>query len=119
MIAVYQKGARGSHGPLAAEMSFAVAEDLHQRGQHEAARKLYAPLAKGDEPRWAAAAQLRLAEVALLEDRPKEALQACRKLLEDKQSVKRETVLMLMGRAYEKTGEYRQAARCFAGQLPD
>jgi tetratricopeptide (TPR) repeat protein len=119
MIAVYQKGARGSHGPLAAEMSFAVAEDLYQRNQRDAARKHYVPLAKGDEARWAGAAQLRLAEIALQENRPKDALQACQKLLEDKQSVKRETVLMLMGRAYEKTGEYRQAARCFAGQLPD
>jgi tetratricopeptide (TPR) repeat protein len=119
MIAVYKSGLPGARGPVAGEMSFAVAEDLHQRGQHEAARKLYAPLARGDEPRWAAAAQLRLAEIALLENRPKEALQACRKLLEDKQSVKRETVLMLMGKAYERTGDYRQAARCFAGQMPE
>jgi hypothetical protein len=76
-------------------------------------------LARSDLGRWAAESRLRLAEIALLDDRPQEALQACRKLLEDKQPVKRETVLPLMGQAYEKAGEYRQAARCFAGQLPE
>jgi hypothetical protein len=60
-----------------------------------------------------------LAEISVRENRPQAALQACRKLLEDKQTVKRETVLLLMGQAYEKAGEYRQAARCFSGQLPE
>ena len=40
-------------------------------------------------------------------------------VVEDKESVKRETVLLLMGQAYERAGDYRQAARCFAGQVPE
>jgi tetratricopeptide (TPR) repeat protein len=119
MIAVYQQARNEVRGPAAAEMTFAVAEDLYQRNKREAARALYAPLVKGDDPRWAAAAQLRLAEIALLEDRPKDTLQACRRLLEDKQSVKRDTVLLLMSRAYEMTREYRKAAQCLEGQVPE
>jgi hypothetical protein len=119
MIAVYQQARNEVRGPAAAEMTFAVAEDLYQRNKREAARALYAPLVKGDDPRWAAAAQLRLAEIALLEDRPKDTLQACRRLLEDKQSVKRDTVLLLMSRAYEMTREYRKAAQCLEGRVPE
>jgi tetratricopeptide (TPR) repeat protein len=119
MIAVYTKALPGLQGAVADEMSFQVAEDLYKHGKRAEARQLYLPLAKSDLGRWAAESRLRLAEIALLDDRPQEALQACRKLLEDKQPVKRETVLLLMGQAYEKAGEYRQAARCFAGQLPE
>ncbi len=118
-IAVYQKALPGLKGPLAAEMSCRVAEDLYRHGKYEPARKLYQSLAKDASGRWAADAQLKLAHIALLENRPREAVLACRKLLEEKQAVKRETVLLLMGQAYEKSGEYLKAATCFKGQLPD
>jgi len=119
MIAVYQKALPRAKGPLAAEMSYAVAEDLYQRNQREPARKLYLTLARGNGDRWTAAAQLRLAEIALLENKPRESLQMCRRLLDEKLEVKREELLRLMGQAFEKNGDYRQAARCFAGQLPE
>jgi hypothetical protein len=80
---------------------------------------LILPLAKTEDGRWTSRAQLKLAEIAVRENRPQEALQVCRKVLEDKQTVKRETVLLLMGQAYEKASEYRQAARCYSGQLPE
>jgi tetratricopeptide (TPR) repeat protein len=119
MIATYQKALPGLKGALAAEMSLQVADDLYDHGKFEAARKFYAPLAATEGNRWAADAQLKLAHIALLENRPQETLQACRKLLEDRQSPKRQTVLLLMGQAYEKTGEYLKAATCFKGQSPD
>jgi hypothetical protein len=119
MIAVYRAALVGAQGPVAAEMSYEVAEDLYQRNRREEARKLFLPLAKGDDRRWAAEAQLRLAEIALAEKRPNETLQTCRRLLEDKQAGKRETVLLLMSKAYEMTGEYRKAAHCLEGKVPE
>ncbi len=119
MIAVYQKALLQAKRPLADEMSYAVAEDLYQRNQREPARKLYATLAKGTGDRWTSAAQLRLAEIALLENKPKECLLVCRRLVDEKLDVKREDLLRLMGQAYQKAGEYRKAALCFDGQLPE
>jgi predicted Zn-dependent protease len=100
-------------------MSYEVAEDLWRKDKRDGARKLYQSLAQGESARWTAEARLKLADLALKDNRPQEALQACRKLLQDRQPVKRETVLLLMGEAYQQAGEYRQAARCFSGQLPE
>ncbi len=119
MIDVYTKALPNLKGAIADEMAYEVAEDLYKHDKRTEARKLYQPLSKTEGGRWAAASRLRLAEIALLDDRPQEALQACRKLLDDKQPVKRETVLLLMGQAYEKAGEYRKAADCFKGQVPE
>ncbi|HKI37921.1 MAG TPA: tetratricopeptide repeat protein [Gemmataceae bacterium] len=118
MIAVYQKALSGIKGPVAAEMSYAVAQDLSEHNKLEAARKLYLPLSKMEGSRWAASAQLRLAEIALQTRRPQETLQLCRKLLADKQAPQRD-VLLLMGRAYEEAGEPRKAASCFKGEVPE
>jgi tetratricopeptide (TPR) repeat protein len=119
MIATYTRALPALKGAVADEMAYEVAEDLYRHEKRTEARKLYLPLSKAEGGRWAAPARLRLAEIALLDDRPQEALQACRKLLEDKQPVKRETVLLLMGQAYERAGEYRKAADCFKGQVPE
>ena len=85
MIAVYKKALPAVKGPLAAEMSYQVAEDFYRHNNRAEARKLYLPLANEKDGRWTVTAQLRLARIALDENRPMEALQMCRKLLEDKQ----------------------------------
>ena len=68
--------------------------------------------------RWAAPAQFYLARVALQEDRPRECVERCQRLLREPGSVARGEVLDLLGRCYTQMGEHRLAARCFAGEAP-
>jgi hypothetical protein len=119
MIAVYTRALPGVKGAVAAEMGYEVAEDLYRHEKYQAARKVYLPIAGPGGGKWAALAELKLADIALREKRPKEALETCRRLLGEKQPVKRETVLLLMSRAYEDLGEYRKAAHCLEGKVPE
>ena len=118
MAAVYQKALPRSKGPLAAEMAYVLAEDLFARNQRKDAARLYAALSKQPGGKWVDAAQIRLAEIALQDDRPQDSLVWCRKFLNEKRTVDRPKVLKLMGQAYEKTGDYRRAALCFGGVIP-
>jgi tetratricopeptide (TPR) repeat protein len=119
MVAVYEKARKSAKGPIAAEMAYAVAEDLFARDQRPAAARLYAALVKTETGRWAGPAEMRLAEIALQENRPDDSLKWCRKTLREKQPVDRGALLTLMGQAYEQTGDHLKAARCFAGEVPE
>ena len=61
---------------------------------------------------------IRLAEIALQEERAQDCLDWCRKLLKQQHQADVPAVLKLMGQAFEQLGNHRQAARCYAGQLP-
>jgi hypothetical protein len=89
-----------------------------KEGSAITARIISDPTSKSEKSKWAAAPQLRLAGIALDTDRPEETLRLCRALLQDKLAPQRE-VLLLMGRAYEKSGEPRKAALCFKGEIPE
>jgi tetratricopeptide (TPR) repeat protein len=116
---LYEKLARGSKGALAAQSVNSLAEFLFAANEREAAKRLFASLvasAKGDV---AAHARYRLAELALKEMRPAECLELCRDLMRDKAPVEMTPLLKMIGTAFEQLGQHRQAALCFAGQLPD
>ena len=118
MTLIYQKSLPSLSGPLAEEMTYAVAEDYFARNQRLSAFALFRALAK-DEGKLAGTAKLRLAEIALRENKPQDCLAWCRRLLAEKPPVDRTTLLNLMGQAYEAVGEHRKAAVCFAGQEPE
>lgn len=119
MVIVYRKLLPTLKGPLAEEMAYAVAEEYLARDRRDSAAQLYAVLARGEGSKLAGTAKLRLAEIALQEKKPTDALALCRKLIDEKQPVNRTALLSLMGQAYEMAGDHRRAARCFAGEVPE
>ncbi len=119
MVVVYKKALPGLKGPVAEEMAYAVAEDYFARDQRAPAAKLYATLVKGEGGKVANEATLRLAEIALRENRARDCLTLCRKVLDPKKPATRTAALKLMGQAYEMTKEHLKAAECFAGKVPE
>jgi hypothetical protein len=117
MVKVYQRATLDGRGPLAAEMSFAVAEANFGAGKWASARKVYRALAAQAGP-WSGRSQLRLAEIALHENEPRTCLRWCRKVPKAQPGPDPSVVLKVMGKAYEVLGDHQQAARCYAGQVP-
>jgi tetratricopeptide (TPR) repeat protein len=119
---VYEAALPALQGPLAEEMTYRLAayrlETLPEGKGRLLAVKMLDALASLSGSRWAAPAQYYLAQVALQEDRPRECLQRCQRLLRDPGSVPRPGVLKLMGRGFSQMGEHRLAAQCFAGEAP-
>lgn len=118
MTAVYEKALRQARGPVAEEMTYSLATALANAGKMDEAKKLLLALAVQGDSRWIRAAKLRLADLALKEQRPTEALSWCRQLLPVQPPDQLPALLELMGRAFEQTGDYEQAARCFRGERP-
>jgi tetratricopeptide (TPR) repeat protein len=102
---------------LAGEMSFALANYWYNTGQRAKANLLYDSLA-GTKTPLAAKAKLRLAEAALEDNNPDDCLQRCHAILSDDPPADATVVLTLMGKAFERKGNFRQAADCFAGRIP-
>jgi tetratricopeptide (TPR) repeat protein len=119
MARVFAEGVGRCDGPLADEMTFALAEHRCETGLRLEATKMLQGLAAQGAGRWGAAAQTRLAAIALSEDRPQDCLQRCRALLSQGPPTDRGAILQLMGRAYEKLENPALAARCYAGQSPE
>jgi len=118
MIVVYEPTLRRARGPVAEEMSYSLAEAYRTLGKVEDAKRLLLSLAILDGSRWAAPAKFRLAQIALVENRSKEALLWCRQLLPVQPPEKMPALLQLMGQAFEQAGDIEQAARCFRGERP-
>ncbi len=118
MTAVYEKALPQARGPVAEEMSYALAEGRWSAGQTDEAKKLLLALATRGDGRWSRAAKLRLAQLTLQDNRPEEALWWCRQLLPAQPPEQLPALLQLMGRAFERLGDYEQAARCFRGDKP-
>ena len=117
LIPFARKALVGLRGPLAAELSYVLAEAHLAADQRGPAGELYAAVA-GGRGRRATAARLRLAELALQERNAPECLKWCRKLLQEKEGTDPTAVLRLMAGAYELTGERDKAIRCLSGQVP-
>jgi tetratricopeptide (TPR) repeat protein len=118
MAAVYDKALPQARGPVAEEMSYTLAEGRRSAGKVDEAKKLLLALAARGDGRWSRAAKLRLAELTLQDNRPEEALWWCRQLLPVQPPEQLPALLHLMGRAFERLGNYDQAARCFRGDKP-
>ncbi len=119
MSVFYEHALRGLRGPLAAEMSYILAESLYTADRRDAALQRFAALAGNEKSQWGPRALLRLAEITLQEKRPQDCLTWCRKLLQQPGATDAATILKLMGKAYEQLGDHPRATRCYMGQLPD
>lgn len=119
MAAVYEKALLQARGPLAAEMAYTLADYLFGMGKVRHAKQRLTVLARADHGDWTVQAQRRLAEIALHEKQPLECLRWCKIVLEERRAADVSAILRVMGRGFEMAGDYRQAALCFAGQLPD
>jgi tetratricopeptide (TPR) repeat protein len=117
MVGLYEGVAESVRGPFAARMTFAVAERYDQLGENAKARQRYLVVAATDRDGLGPLAEFRVADLAFRDGRAAECVRRCRDAL-GRPGVERDEVLSLLGRAYERLGQYRAAATCFAGQVP-
>lgn len=117
MADLYDRSALTARGPIATEMTLAVADHLDQTDRREAARVRYLALAAADLGPAGAKAELRLAEIAMEQGKITDCIRHARSALARRGS-DREDALRILGRGYETAGEYRRAADCFAGRVP-
>lgn len=110
--------ADGTTKSIETEMRYWLANYEYSNGATESAREIWEHLADGQRSGWRNRARLKLAEIALLEGHPKECLDRCEQV-EIGEVIPKVDVQKLMGRAFEKLGDDVQAAKCYAGQLPN
>jgi tetratricopeptide (TPR) repeat protein len=119
MAKAYERALPAAFGLVADEMMFGLADCLATEGKREAAQKWFQTLATSPKGQWTLTARYRLAALALQGGQPQQCVQACAQLLQEEGPVDRAAVFQLMGTAYEQLGDFRRAARCFAGQAPN
>jgi tetratricopeptide (TPR) repeat protein len=130
--ALYARNEKELRGPVGDAMALALAEAYLAADRRAEAAPLYGRLAK-DGKHGAGQARLRLAEIAMHDNRAGECLKWCRAALAVKGPLDGPTVLRLMAQAYEELARvarredkraealaYEQKViRCLSGQLPD
>jgi tetratricopeptide (TPR) repeat protein len=119
MAKVFEKAISEARGPAGSEMMVTLAEYYYTADKKNEAVRLLSTLSQTESAKWQVTAKLRLAEIALKEQKPQECLDQCRVLLTDKKAQDKIPILNLMGKAYEVNGDHQRAARCFAGQTPE
>jgi tetratricopeptide (TPR) repeat protein len=102
---------------IAHEMRFAMAENLLRERKPQDAELLLMDLSLNGEGAIQAKSRMRLAEIALNNNRPEDCLSACRDLFATT-SPDKQALLRLAGRAYEQLGQNALAAECYRGRLP-
>jgi tetratricopeptide (TPR) repeat protein len=119
MAVVYEKALPAARGPLAVEMAFVLGDFLAgAEQQRDRARQLLTSVAEMENSKWTARARLRLAEIALDDKRPDDAVRWCKRAILTRAGADIPAVLKVMGRAFEQLGDFAQAARCYAGKMP-
>jgi TolA-binding protein len=118
MAAVYEKALHDLRGPIAAEMTYSLADYWLTIDKKPAAVGLLASLAGSRDRRWAPRARLRLAEIALEEKQPEQCLLWCRQLLREPNPKELPAIWRLMGRACEQKGDHARAASYYRGEMP-
>jgi tetratricopeptide (TPR) repeat protein len=118
MALVYERALPGSRGPLAARLAYTLGDYYFAREEYTPATRRLTPLAPSAYDPWASLAQQRLAEIALARHKPQECLDWCWQLLREGRQSDQADTLRVMGRAFDRLGEYRQAARCYGGEWP-
>lgn len=114
----YEHALKDLKGPLADEMAFHYAQALVKLEKSAEASGRLLQLVQSKSP-WAYRAQFQLAQIDLENRRGKDCIQRCKQLLMEPTTIDQGDLLTLMGQAYERLGNFTQAARCYAGQLPD
>ena len=117
MAATFTKAvAVNPSGVLKDAMVLRLAAFYMTSGDIGRAQRLYELI--GEQSPYAREAQLEIARGALASDDAEKCLSICNELTKQADSLDLPQVLSLMGRVYEKQGDYKRAALCFAGMLP-
>ncbi len=119
MAKIYEDAQTTAAGSVSEEMRYRLAEHLWSQGKREPALSLLRELAVLPQSKWPCAVRLRLAGIALEVGNAQECVRGCNALLTEGAGAERSAVLRLLGAAYEHTGDYDKAARCYAGKLPE
>jgi tetratricopeptide (TPR) repeat protein len=97
-----------------------LADRYQAENQLEEAKLVLASLTTTEASQLSLQARLRSAEMALAQNRPDEAIVACRQLIDSTELPELErAALRIMGQAYERQKNHQAAIYCFAGLLPD
>lgn len=115
--ALYDAASVATRGPLAARMTFEVAEWYDLLDRRNDARQRYLAVAVIDPKGYGPSAELKLAEMALRELKADECVRRCRALLA-RDGADKAAILAVMGKGYELARNHRAAAACFAGRVP-
>ena len=94
----------------------------HRAGELDKATVAFEEVARDTSDQPGLLAKLRLAQIALANDKPKETLRHCEDIIDLKHKLSEEMrgkVLNAMGMAYRKLNLNHAAAVCFAGMYPD
>ena len=118
VVPILEKALPHEQGPLAREMTFRLADALARTKKTAEATRLFTELAESKGP-WSHQAHFELATLDLQGDRIQSCLDRCRQLLGEPSTLSHAAILNVMGRAYERQGRFDQAARCFAGNVPE
>lgn len=106
-------------GELRARMLYALAEYHRGAGDLTACAGDLASLAVDGNGKWNDRAKLKLADVMCVTGDDEQCMSMCHKLLETaNESIDVRDVLRVMGRVFERQGNHREAALCFAGIVP-
>ncbi len=115
--AIYDTASDTARGEWAIRFALALGEQRWKDGNTTDAAARFAAVATADAGERGDRARVRLAEIAFARGEPAECVRLGRVVLR-RDPDDRADVLRLVGRGYEKLGDARAAAECFAGRLP-
>lgn len=115
--ALYDATSDAHRGPLVVRMTYDAGEWYALSGDAGAARQRLLAVTALDPKGLGPRAELLLADLELRAGRAAECVSRCRALVK-REGVPRAEVLALMGKAYEVQKNYRAAAECYGGKVP-
>jgi tetratricopeptide (TPR) repeat protein len=107
-----------SRGPVVSSLEHLLAESLLAQNRQDEAIPLLEKLAKSETPA-RPNARFRLAQIDLQKKRYSDCVVKCKELWSQGAFAEPAALLSLWGAALEKTGDFANAARCFAGKAPE
>jgi len=120
MARQFQQALPQLRGAIAEEMAYYLADAWYLDGKRTESIKLLVALATTEGGVWRSQAQLRLAEIALGEQRPEEAIYWSRAAAEAASPLHiRKNSLLISGNAYLSMGKTFESISCFQGVLPE
>lgn len=116
----YRKGLeQGLTDELSHAVSYAMADVCCTEGDTETAGRILTDLAGNAKGKWAPKASLRLAQLTYDLNQDELCKSACLTVLQGQsQDEAKRAAIQLLGKLYERRGEYQNAASCFAGTIP-
>lgn len=115
--ALYDAAGAAGRGPLVLRMVYDAADWYALADKPAEARERFLAVAVLDPKGLGPRAELRLADLDLAAGRAADCVRRCRALAA-RPGAPRAEVLALMGRAYEAQKDYRAAAECYSGRVP-